>query len=118
MQHHPSQTFDHNNVSDGAYFLTLLLLAAPDSKEEPTTTKGLSLPSRTGARLALRDNAEAPTTKDFRDMASFVGVLRLESRISSLTKQLLGRKENYEVVYTMRYLGHPIREFVLAEYRY
>lgn len=37
---------------------------------------------------------EASTTKDFRDMTSSVGVLRLESRISSLTKQLLGRKEN------------------------
>lgn len=31
--------------------------------------------------------------KDFRDMASFVGFLRLESHISSLTKQLLERKE-------------------------
>lgn len=110
-------------------FLSLLLLAAPDStpaphyihlgrKEEPKTTKDICLPSGTGARLATRDNVEASTTKDFRDVTSFVGVLRLESPISSLTKQLLGRKENSEVVYTTCYLGPPNTRVYTAEYRY
>jgi len=50
-------------------------------------------------------------------MTSSVGVLRLESRISSLTKQLLGRKKKKKKK-TQRsctqsaVLGHLIRQFI------
>lgn len=46
--------------------------------------------------------------KDFRDMASFVGFLRSESRISNPAKQRPEGKANTEVGQTTRYL-RPLR---------
>jgi hypothetical protein len=48
-------------------------------------------------------------------MASFVGFLRLESRISSPTKQFLGRKENTEVEQTTCCLGPLCKQGTLKE---
>jgi hypothetical protein len=128
LQHHPRHLITITFLT-GVIFLSLLLLAAPDStpaphythsgrKEKPKTTKDICLPSGTGARIATRDNVVASTTKDFCDVTSFVGVLRLESPIFSLTKQLLGRKEYSETVYTTCYLGPPNARVYTAEYRY
>jgi hypothetical protein len=113
LQHHPSpinhpRYLTTQTLPTEIIFLTLLLLAAPDStsaphymhlcrKEKPVTTMGVCL---SVCRLGpVRDSKRLITLtlplqlKDFRDMASFVGFLRLESHISSLTKQLLERKE-------------------------